>query len=121
MSKDTSFESWIATKRGPKKWRADDGARVIKEWKASGLSMAAFARQHEIDAQRVRWWRDRAPAKSSALTLVPVTVRESMFARTNAVVSIAVGGDVRVDVDDPSRVAPLWFAAVIDALSRRPA
>ena len=39
---------------------------------------------------------------------------------SEAPLSLVVGDGVRVDVD-PSRVSPLWFATVVDALSRRSA
>lgn len=36
------------------------GGRVLVEaWRASGLSGAAFCRQHNIRAQRLHYWRER--------------------------------------------------------------
>lgn len=41
-----------------------------------------------------------------------------MPAQASAALSLVVAGDLRIDIADASRVPPLWFAAVVDALSR---
>jgi len=108
---------WIAALRGPKQWKADEAGRVLVAWKNSGESMAGFADRHGLNAQRIAWWRKRlASTSSSALTWVPVTVRAEP-SRASAALSLVVA-DLRIDVTDASRVPPLWFAAVVDALSR---
>lgn len=110
---------WIAALRGPKQWRADDAGRVLVAWKSSGESMAGFAERHGLNAQRIAWWQKRLASTASAtLTLVPVTVRAEAPPRASAALSFVVGGNLRIDVTDASRVPPLWFAAVVDALSR---
>jgi hypothetical protein len=115
---------WLAQLRGPKQWKAEDARRVLGAWKESGESMAGFAYRHGLNAQRIAWWRDRLPAPTPSptpsLTLVPVTLRATPVAlSSSAAVSLMVGGAVRVEVADASRVPPLWFAAVVEALSRR--
>ncbi|HEY4133058.1 MAG TPA: hypothetical protein VGM50_20750, partial [Gemmatimonadaceae bacterium] len=80
-------------------------------------SMSRFATRHGINPQRIAWWRARIGASSSttsALTLVPLTVRPAANAAA-AAVSIVVD-TIRVDVD-PQRVSPQWIAAVVDALA----
>ena len=93
----------------------------------SSLDLSSHA-SFWINPQRIAWWSDRLSSTSSAppaMTLVPVTVRAatSPAATTlaGAALSLVIGGDLRIDVVDASRVPPLWLAAVVDAISRRTA
>lgn len=117
----TMTTEWILRLAGPKQWKADDAKRVLAAWKRSGDSMAGFADRHGLNAQRLAWWRERlASTPTPSMTLVPVTVRAAPVAPASAApLSLIVCDGVRVDVTDASRVSPLWFAAVVDALSRR--
>lgn len=40
-------------------WRRETAELVLEAWAESGLSVAAFARQHGIQAKRLGWWRKR--------------------------------------------------------------
>lgn len=40
-------------------WTAEDAVEVIAAWRASGATLAGFARAHGTQAQRIRNWRDR--------------------------------------------------------------
>jgi hypothetical protein len=40
-------------------WREEDARGVIEEWRASGLTMAAFARQEGVNVKRLQRWRFR--------------------------------------------------------------
>jgi hypothetical protein len=40
----------------PAYWRESDARYALERWKASGLSLAEFARRHEIHVQRLRRW-----------------------------------------------------------------
>ena len=113
----------MAGLRGPEHWQPDDARRVLEDWARSGESMAEFAHRHGVNPQRIAWWRERLASKTSAtVTLVPVTVRAAgASAPQGAALSLALSDGVRVEVTDPSRVSPQWFAAVVDALSRRSA
>jgi hypothetical protein len=47
----------------------------IARWRASGVSMAAYCRQHELSYAAFVWWRRRlgqAITPASPLTLIPV-------------------------------------------------
>lgn len=117
----TTSTKWITRLRGPTHWKSEDARRVLGAWKESGESMAGFAHRHRLNAQRIAWWRDRLPTPLAPLapsvTLVPVTVRPTLASTASSpAVSLMVGDVVRVDVADASRVPPLWFAAVVDAL-----
>jgi hypothetical protein len=122
----TTSTKWITQLRGPKQWKPEDARRVLGAWEESGESIAGFAYRHGINAQRIKWWRDRVPASTPSLapsvTLVPVTVRPTLAPTASSpALSLMVGDVVRVDVADASRVPPLWFAAVVEALAGRTA
>ncbi len=37
------------------------GRALVEAWRASGLSGAAFCRQHDLRAQRLHYWRECPP------------------------------------------------------------
>lgn len=37
------------------RWTAREARQVLSAWRASGLSMSAFARRHGLTVQRVAW------------------------------------------------------------------
>ena len=42
-----------------KTWTEEDGREAVAAWRASGESMAAFAKEQGFGDGRLRWWRDR--------------------------------------------------------------
>ena len=42
-----------------KTWTEEDGRDAVAAWRASGESIAAFAREQGFGDGRLRWWRDR--------------------------------------------------------------
>lgn len=103
-----SISKQMARLRSRSYWREADGRVAVDAWRGSGLTLAGFARQHGLSAQRVRWWRDRLDgdasfAPLSPATIVPVTVVETA-PRTSSPASmmevvLASGHIVRVGVD----------------------
>lgn len=107
-------------------WTAAEGGRVIAAWQKSGLSVREFARRHELDAQRVQWWkrklvgvrgaavgdREAAPAH-----FVPVITRRAEDAARAAAI-VRIGSDIVIEVHEPSIVAPGWLAAMLSELMR---
>ena len=70
-----------------KTWTEEDGREAVAAWRASGASIAAFAKEQGIGDGRLRWWRDRlrdaadseaakVEARSEGLELVRVEVPE---------------------------------------------
>jgi len=129
--------SWLEALAGPQQWRSSDAKRVIASWEESGMTLADFANEHGINAQRIGWWQKRlattaASTPAAALQFAPVTLRETptpalQFApvtlrekptptvRQSVVLSLPCG--VRVEVAEPDGVSPAWIAAVVRAIA----
>lgn len=114
----------LAGLRGRRQWRPDDARRVLDEVARSEISMAAFARRHGLKAQRIAWWKAQlARTGGTTLTLVPLTVKAASTVSSltrNGALTIEVDR-VRIEVAEPTRVAPQWLAALIDTLQTRAA
>jgi transposase-like protein len=41
------------------RWTTQEARRVLAAVRDSGLSLAAFAREHDLRQQRLSWWRKR--------------------------------------------------------------
>jgi len=104
------------------RWSREQAAAVLEEWKSSGLSLAAFARERGVVAQRLHWWRARlrgqpAPrAVSPEHKLVPAIITGAPLFAASVTIR-ATTGEV-VEVSEPSSVSPDWLAAVVVAISR---
>ena len=64
-----------------RRWTEADGKRMLEAFRASGLSVGRFAREHGLTSQRVFWWRSRlgqfgtsSAAASKTARLLPVRV-----------------------------------------------
>jgi transposase-like protein len=77
-----------------KTWTEEDGKEAVAAWRASGASMAAFAREQGFGDGRLRWWRDRlrdagvsvaakVEARGEGLELVRVDVTEPAARRAD--------------------------------------
>jgi transposase-like protein len=42
-----------------KRWTEEEAREVLREWRESGLSVAAFARRRGISAMRIPYWDQR--------------------------------------------------------------
>lgn len=59
-----------------KRWTAAEARAAIGEWRASGLSAAAFARKKGISAMRLPYWEQRLGASAGgevSFVAVPLT------------------------------------------------
>ena len=93
-------------------WTDDDARRVLDAWRASGESIPAFAKRHELTPQRLYWWKRRLaePNPEPELPFVPATVIPS-----EAVITIRAG-NIAVEIDNAS---PSWVAALVTELMQR--
>lgn len=67
-----SKRSTFRTLTSQRRWSEGDGRRVVEAWKASGLSVAAFARKVGLPTWRVRNWRRRLGHPEPAPRFLPV-------------------------------------------------
>jgi len=87
-----------------RKWTEADARAALAEWRRSGESEFAFARQRGFSPQRLRYWRGRlggAPIQSST-TPAFVAVEMPVAARSAAKIEIQLGAlsvCVREDLD----------------------
>lgn len=98
------------------RWSEADGRLVLSAVERSGQTIHTFAREHDLKAHRIYWWRTRladpvreAPGDLEQLSFAPVVV--TGLGRTPAVIVRA--GEVEVEVLDPQRVEPTWLAQVL--------
>jgi len=108
--------------RSTKRWSKADGRAAVSAWRASGLSLAEFARQQGFDDQRLRWWRDllegrprATPSVKRTATLVPVKVVGLGARPAQGTVRILVD-DVAIEVSDCTSVSPAWIAALVKSV-----
>ena len=52
-------------------WRDTDARGALAAHRASGLSLAVFARRHGLTVQRLRWWRQRLTPAASVTPAPP--------------------------------------------------
>jgi hypothetical protein len=99
----------------PAEWTEADARRVLDEWRQSGQSIAAFARERHMSAPRLYWWRKRLPTSLVGAPLVSL-VPAKIVARSEAVaIVIRMPSGVAIEVASAS---PRWIAAIITELER---
>jgi transposase-like protein len=108
------MSNWARKAADGARWTESEARAALAAWRSSGETMAAFARRHDIDPQRIGWWRDRLAEPASA-ALVPVTIANANLA-TSAVLRVRVDG-VEIEILDPECVPAQWLAQLI-SLSR---
>lgn len=113
------MSTWLRRALAGERWTKSEGRAAIASWRASGESMAAFAERHEIDAQRIGWWRKRLEVADRATTLVPVTITAPRVVTAVAAVVRVLVEDVEIAVHDPEHVSPEWVAALTTLIGKR--
>jgi hypothetical protein len=111
-----------AGKRRWQQWTAAEARRVLKAWRASGLSLAAFARKRGLCAERVRWWHKRlADGRGHGeeiVRLVPAVVTGLPPQSATTAVTVRAHGDVVVEIADVNAVPPAWVSALVSGIAR---
>ena len=69
----------------------------IARWRTSGVSMAAYCREHEINYAQLVWWRRylQRAAATSPLTLIPVLAP----APSRCPIVIRLAGGIGIEVE----------------------
>lgn len=113
------MSTWQQRALAGERWTKSEGRAAIAAWRASGESMASFAERHEIDAQRISWWRKRLEASDAPTTLVPVTIAAPRVVAGVAAAAVRVQvEDVEIVVHDPAQVSPEWLAALTTLIGK---
>lgn len=100
----------------PTAWTESDARLALDEWRRSGQTIAAFAREHHMSAPRLYWWRKRLPKDGAApmMSLVPakIVARPEM-----AAVVIRLASGIAIEMASASACA---IAAIVSELERSP-
>jgi hypothetical protein len=100
-------------------WTEDDARMALDEWRRSGTSIAAFARERGVSAPRLYWWRRRLvleKASPATMSLVPAAI-VSAGAPAAAVVVIRLPNGIAVEVASVG-VSPAWIADLVAEVAR---
>lgn len=78
-------------------------------WRGSGLSQAAYCRQHGLELKRFCYWRRTlGPKLTSTSAVLPIVVAERPESDERIEVRLPNGLQVRVSMSaNPTRLAPL--------------
>lgn len=112
------------------RWTTRDARRVLAAWKASGLTLSAFARRRGLQVQRLSWWKRRlegaphhANTSASSTTppapFIPLTVCAAEAEAPAAMVELVDGG-LRIELRALEAASVTWLAALVRALGEAP-
>jgi transposase-like protein len=117
MASKTLTKSKLARLRETR-WSEADAQLVLDEIEGSGSTIHAFAREHDLKAHRLYWWRARlaegvreGPGDLEQLSFAPVVV--TGLRQTPAM--IVRLGELELELITPHEVDPAWLAQVIAA------
>jgi hypothetical protein len=130
MHERASKQGAAKLRGGGGRWSEQDAREVLKRQRASGQSIAAFARSAGIEPKRLYSWAERferarsrptrAPARPVAASFVPVTLKSQqqppLRDRPALSVRLSVGLEIEVYQADASTVA--WVALLAIELER---
>ncbi len=102
------------------RWSWEQGSKVVSEWRRSGLSMAAFARQRRLGTQRLRYWRDRIEGDETSAGVSDATdgklVPGVVVGLGTSRISVHLPRGVIVEAPTAVDVEVAWLAEVVVAL-----
>jgi transposase-like protein len=109
--------------KGRQTYTSEEIARWVSRYRASGLGLEHFAKEHGIASTRLHYWvyqrdRGRKPARPDS---VPAVFQELKLANSlsglqswGAEISLPEGVAVRFS----AAVSPVWIGSVVQALHR---
>jgi transposase-like protein len=98
----------------PAEWTEDDARLALDEWRRSGQTIAAFAREHQMNAPRLYWWRKRLP-KHGAMPMMSLVPAKIVARSEMATVVIRLPSGIAIEMASTS---PREIAAVVSELER---
>jgi hypothetical protein len=94
-------------------WTEAEARQVLDEWRQSGQTIAAFARERRESAPRLYWWRRRlAEVGAGAPALVPAKI---VMRGDTAPIVIRLPSGVVIEIADAS---PSLVAAIVIEIER---
>ena len=116
MANKTLTKSNLARLRDARRWSEADAREVLGALESSGRTIHAFAREHDLKAHRLYWWRERLAGavgeeRAETVTFAPVVVTGLGQAPA---LTVRLGA-LELDVFTPSTVDPVWLAQIIEA------
>ena len=96
-------------------WNDDEARLVLDEWRRTGGSIAAFARQRGVTAARLYWWKKRLAATPAAAPAPTVSLVPASIITEGAALMIRLPGGVAIEIANAS---PSWVATVVAELTR---
>jgi transposase-like protein len=93
---------------------AHEWQQQIQDWQASGLSQAAYCRQHGLNPNTFNGWRRRyRAAPASTPGLLPIQVAAAVPAPASALVLRLAAGHA---LELPAATGPGWVAELLRCL-----
>lgn len=86
----------------------------IGHWRASGLSLTAYAEQFSYPVERLRYWSQRLSREERAAPFVPLRVQPSPRLTRPAVIEVRGPSGWLVQLDGGAD--PAWLAALLSEL-----
>jgi hypothetical protein len=105
-----------------RRWSEADARVLLADWQRSGLPMAAFARRHGFNAQRLAWWRKRLSDSLRQASLVPAgafvpaTIIDAPRPSAGATARVRLPRGVVVELTEVTAAWVASLAAALDAL-----
>ena len=97
-------ETDIAAVVGRRYWREAEARMVVEAWRASGESLAGFARRHGVGSQRIAWWARRIDGGTPAPVRFHPVRLANLDGGSGAAIEIHLVGGHRVRVPPGSRL-----------------
>ena len=74
----------------------------IKQWQSSGLSQAAYCRNHQLKAHRFYYWRQKLPVPQDRVSFLPVALSASPT-HHHPKIRIHTPNGFTIEIDAPNR------------------
>jgi len=114
------------------RWTEEHGRAVVRRWRRSEQSVAAFAREQGLESHRVHYWRERIEPKAGRRKQRGVGHRAGrapnggklipgvVVVGAHAPVRVHLSRGVIVEAQASAEIEPRWVAALARALEQQP-
>lgn len=99
----------------PERMTREEGEALIRDWRASGLTLAEFGRKRGVSAHRVRYWKCREAERTTAQNdFVVLTSEDSSAALRGA----NYEQNLEVLIDERTRIRlPVGLSALAEVVA----